>query len=69
MGRTGKGQNGGETVIEIQCMKEEYIVYTTFGKRKLINAELENAIWIEMRIKKKRSQQNMSISKHLYLRK
>lgn len=62
------GEKGGKTVIEIQYMKEEYIVYTTLNKRKLINAELENAIWIELRIKK-RSQQNMSISKHLCLRK
>lgn len=46
------GEKGGKTVIEIQYMKEEYIVYTTLNKRKLINAELENAIWIELRIKK-----------------
>lgn len=32
--------------------EKKYIVYTTFNKRKLINAELENAIWIELRIKK-----------------
>lgn len=37
-------------------MKKKYIVYTTFNKIKLINAELENAIWIELRIKKTRSQ-------------
>lgn len=43
-------------------MKKKYIVYTTFNKRKLINAELENAIWIELRIKKQKS------TKHVYFK-
>lgn len=43
--------------------EKKYIVYTTFNKRKLINAELENAIWIELRIKK-----NQKSIKHVYFK-